>query len=76
MLGVKRTYWRHGPDFRVLANSDHLSIEMALMVCAIDGAITIATHLAVGANVGIPIRGKKEYDSDLETLVEGLSVGV
>ncbi len=68
MLGVKRTYWRHGPDFRVLANSDHLSIEMALMVCAIDGAITIATHPAVEAKVGIPNRSRKEYDSRLGNL--------
>ncbi len=50
---------------RSLNNSVHLSIEMALVVCAVDRAIAVATHLAVAANVGIPNRGGKEYDSRL-----------
>jgi hypothetical protein len=41
---------------------------MALMVCAIDGAITVAAHPAVEANVGIPNRSRKEYDSRLGNL--------
>jgi hypothetical protein len=38
------------------------------MVCAIDGAIAVATHLAVEVNVGIPNRSGKEYDSRLGNL--------
>ncbi len=41
---------------------------MALVVCVIDGAIAVATHSAVEANVGVPNRGGKEYDSRLGNL--------
>ena len=53
---------------RSLNYSGHLSIEMALVVCAIDGAIAVATHPAVEANVGVPNRSRKDYDSRLGNL--------
>ena len=64
-VGGKADVIASGPELPVLAKSGHLSI---VMVCAIYGAITIATHPAVEANVGIPNQSRKEYDSRLGNL--------